>query len=163
MKYPESFAVSTPTDCEIVISRDFDAPLDLVFAAFTKPELIQRWLFGPEGWSMPICEVDLRVGGSYRYVWRKAGVQDMGMGGKFKQIEQPTLLVTTERFDDSWYPGEALNTTEFTASGNRTTVRITVRYESKEARETAACSGMADGMAIGYDRLEAVLANLSGN
>lgn len=160
MFYPESFRVLTPSDREIEISRDFQAPSQLVFDAFTKPELVRRWLLGPEGWTMPVCEIDLRVGGRYRYIWRKNGVPDMGMGGVFREIVAPRLLVATEKFDESWYPGEALNTTIFVQRGEITKATITVLYESQQARDTAARSGMEHGMAAGYDRLEQLLASL---
>src|SRR5438034_438593 len=107
--YPESFKVSTPTDREIAIERDFNAPRRLVFDAFTKPELVRRWLLGPDGWTMPVCEIDLRAGGAYRYVWRKESTgKEMGMGGVFREIVRPDKLVATEKFDDAWYPGEAV-------------------------------------------------------
>jgi uncharacterized protein YndB with AHSA1/START domain len=158
--YPNSFKVSTPTDYEIQVTRDFNAPQQLVFEAFTKPELVRRWLLGPPGWTMPICEIDLRVGGAYRYVWRKEGVKDMGIGGVFREIVPPERLVATEKFDDSWYPGEALDTTVFVEQGGITKVTITVLYESKEARETASRSGMEYGMAAGYNRLEELLSSI---
>jgi uncharacterized protein YndB with AHSA1/START domain len=161
MFYPDSFKVSTPSDREIQVTRDFHAPRQLVFDAFTKPELVRRWLLGPEGWTMPVCEIDLRVGGAYRYVWRKAGVKDMGMvmgmGGIFREIVSPERLVATEKFDDSWYPGDALDTTVFVQAGEITKITITVRYESQEARDTARRSGMELGMAAGYNRLEELL------
>lgn len=157
--FPESFRVSTPSDVEILVERDFDAPVELVFDAFTKPELVRRWLLGPDGWTMPVCEIDLRVGGVYRYVWRKeSNGMEMGMGGRFLEIERPVKVVATELFDDAWYPGEAVDTTEFVADGDVTRMRLTVRYESKEARDTATRSGMERGMMAGYDRLEKVLA-----
>src|SRR5580698_4069990 len=154
MFYPDSFKLSTPSDREIQVTRDFRAPRRLVFDAFTKPELVRRWLLGPEGWTMPVCEIDLRVGGAYRYVWRKPGVKDMGMGGIFREIVFPERLVATEKFDDSRYPGEALDTTVFVQTGAITKITITVRYESQEARDTARRSGMEHGMAAGYNRLE---------
>ena len=160
MTYPDSFQVTTPTDCEIEIARDFHAPRQLVFDAFTKPELVRRWLLGPPGWSMPVCEIDLKAGGAYRYVWRKEGVKDMGMGGIFREIVSPGRLVATEKFDDSWYPGGALDTTTFVQEGGIAKTRITVLYESKEARDTARRSGMEHGMAAGYNRLEELLASL---
>ncbi len=160
MTYPESFQVSTPTDLEIEITRDFHAPRQLVFDAFTKPELVRRWLLGPEGWTMPVCEIELCVGGKYRYVWTKEGVKDMAMGGMFREVDAPGRLVATERFDESWYPGEALNTTVFHDAGEITRTRITVLYESKEARDTARRSGMENGMAAGYNRLEELLLSL---
>ena len=89
MFYPDTFQISTPSDREIRITRDFDAPRQLVFDAFTKPELVRRWLLRPPGWTMPICKIDLSVGGAYRYVWRKEGVSDMGLGGVFQEIVSP--------------------------------------------------------------------------
>jgi uncharacterized protein YndB with AHSA1/START domain len=162
MLYPDSFTVSTPSDREIQVTRDFHAPRRLVFDAFTKPELVRRWLLGPPGWTMPVCEIDLRVGGAYRYVWRKEGEKDMGMGGVFRDIVPSERLVATERFDDAWYPGEALDTTVFVKDGAITRITITVLYQSREARDTARRSGMEHGMAAGYNRLEDVLSSLEG-
>jgi uncharacterized protein YndB with AHSA1/START domain/effector-binding domain-containing protein len=159
--YPESFKVLAPSDREVEIERRFNAPRPLVFDAFTKPELVRKWLLGPDGWTMPVCEIDLRVGGKYRYVWHKASTgEEMGMGGVFREVVRPERLVATEKFDHAWYPGEAVDTTAFVESGNDTDVRITVLYESKEARDTATRSGMERGMAAGYDRLEEVLSSL---
>jgi uncharacterized protein YndB with AHSA1/START domain len=152
--------VTAGGDREIVITRAFNAPRQLVFDAHTKPELVQRWLLGPPGWTMPVCEIDLRVGGSYRYVWRNQDGTEMGMGGVFREIVRPERLVATERFDQSWYPGEALDTTIFVEKAGVTTVTITVLYESQEARDGVLKSPMADGMSFGYDRLEELLASL---
>lgn len=161
MFYPDTFAVTPIGDLEIRISRDFGAPRQLVFDAFTKPELVRRWLLGPSGWTMPVCEIDLRVGGAYRYVWKhETSGKDMGMGGVFREVAVPARLVATEKFDEAWYPGEALNATDFTAKGEVTNVTIMVRYESKEARDTASRSGMERGMAVGFDRLEQILASM---
>ena len=162
MLYPDSFSVSTPSDREIQVTRDFHAPRRLVFDAFTRPDLVRRWLLGPPGWTMPVCEIDLRVGGTYRYVWRKEGEKDMGMGGVFRDIVPSERLVATEQFDDAWYPGEALDTTVFAADGAITRITITVLYQSREARDTARRSGMEHGMAAGYNRLEDVLSSLEG-
>ena len=159
--YPDSFKVTTPTDREVLIERDFNAPRDLVFDAFTKPELVRRWLLGPEGWTMPVCEIDLRVGGSYRYVWHKESTgHQMGMGGVFREVVQPEKLVATEKFDDAWYPGEAVNTTIFEQKSGFTKVRLTVLYQSQEARDTATRSGMEQGMIVGYNRLEELLSTI---
>jgi uncharacterized protein YndB with AHSA1/START domain len=157
MFYPDSFKVSTPSDREIQVTRDFQAPRQLVFDTFTKPELVRRWLLGPEGWTMPVCEIDLRVGGAYRYVWRMPGAKDMGMGGVFREIVSLERLVATEKFDESWYPGEALDTTVFKQAGDITKITITILYESPEARDTARRSGMEHGMSAGYNRLEQLL------
>ena len=163
MFFPNSFKVSTLGDHEIQVTRDFDAPRALVFDAFTKPELVRRWLLGPPGWIMPLCEIDLRVGGSYRYVWRseKDGSQ-MALSGVFREITPVERLVATERFDDPWYPGEALDTTVFVESRGVTKIAITILYESQVARDTARRSGMEHGMAAGYDRLETLLLKLPG-
>jgi len=159
--YPESFKLSTPTDREILIERDFNAPRELVFEAFTKPDLVRRWLLGPDGWTMPVCEIDLRVGGAYRYVWHKESCNiTMGMGGVFREVARPKKLVATEKFDDAWYPGEAVNTTVLEESGEITKMKLTVLYESKEARDTATRSGMEHGMVAGYNRLEELIASM---
>ena len=156
--YPATFKLTPSGDREILIERDFDAPRPLVFEAFTKPELVRQWLLGPDGWTMPVCEIDLRVGGRYRYVWRKEDSgQEMGMGGLFREVVRPEKLVATEQFDESWYPGEAVDTTVFEERGDTTKVRMTVLYQSREARDTATRSGMEHGMVAGYDRLERVL------
>ena len=161
---PDSFNVSTPTDRSIQVERDFNAPRELVFDAFTKPELVRRWLLGPDGWTMPVCEIDLRVGGKYRYVWRKESIgQQMGMGGVFREVVQPERIVATEKFDDAWYPGEAIDTTTFQQQGGITKIKLVVLYESKEARDTASRSGMEYGMAAGYSRLEEVLSSQQTN
>jgi uncharacterized protein YndB with AHSA1/START domain len=145
----------------IEVERDFNAPRQLVFDAFTKPELVKRWLLGPDGWTMPVCEIDLRAGGAYRYVWRKQSTgKDMGMGGVFLEVVRPEKLVATEKFDDAWYPGEAVDTTLLEERGEVTRIKLTVRYESNEARDRATRSGMEHGMVAGYNRLEELLAPL---
>jgi uncharacterized protein YndB with AHSA1/START domain len=152
--------VTTPSDREIAITRVFDAPRRLVFDAHTKPELVKRWLLGPPGWSMPVCEIDLRVGGKYRWVWRhdRDGTQ-MGMGGVYREIAAPERLVATEKFDEAWYPGEALNTLVLVEQRGRTTLTQTMRYESREARDAVLKSGMEKGLTASYDRLAELLAS----
>jgi len=121
------------------------------------------WLLGPPGWSMPVCEMDVRVGGTYRWVWRhdRDGTT-MGMGGVYREIVKPERLVTTERFDEAWYPGEALNTLVLVEQGGRTTLTQTMRYESQEARDAVLKSGMEKGVAASYDRLADLLASTVG-
>lgn len=149
--------VTTPSDREILMTRALDAPRELVWDAFTKPELVKRWLLGPPGWTMPVCEIDLRVGGAYRFVWRKEDGVEMGMGGVHREIEKPERLVRTELFDQDWTGGETLATVVFNERIGKTIVDITVLYSSKEARDGALASGMKEGMAAGYDRLEELL------
>ena len=161
MKNAETLRVTTPSECEIQLTRVFDAPRQLVFDAFTRPELLKRWLFGPDGWSLAVCEVDLRVGGRYRYVWKhlKNG-KEMGMSGVIREIMVPERLVSTEKFDEAWYPGEgAVGTVVLKEQGKNTLLNQTIRYESKEARDAALKSGV-EGMKAGYDRLEGVFAEI---
>ena len=153
--------VTTPSDREIAMTRVFDAPRALVFDAWTKPELLKRWLGVFGGWTFAVCEVDLKVGGKYRYVWRGADGKEMGMGGVFREIVRPERIVCTEKFDESWYPGDAVDTTVFVEKGGRTTVTTTVLYESKDARDGVLKSPMEGGVAKSYDKLAEVLASMS--
>jgi uncharacterized protein YndB with AHSA1/START domain len=151
--------VTTPTEREIRVVREFDAPRSLVWDAFTKPALLKQWLFGPDGWALEVCEIDLRPGGRYRYVWRRASTgTTMGMRGEVREVVPPQRLVTTERFDDAWYPGEAVGTVELAEASGRTTLTQTLLYESREARDIALRSGMETGLGAGYERLDAIFA-----
>ena len=152
--------VTTPSDREIAMTRVFDAPARLVFDAWTKPELIKRWLGVRAGWTMAVCEVDLRVGGAYRFVWRGPDMT-MGMGGLYREVVPPTRLVSTEKFDESWYEGEAVDTMVLVERDGKTTVTTTVRYVSREVRDAVIKSGMATGVAEGYDNLAALLPSLA--
>jgi len=152
--------LTTPADREIAMTRVFDAPRQLVFDAHTKPDLVRQWLLGPPGWSMPVCEMDVRVGGTYRWLWRHdTNGTEMGMGGVYREIVAPERLVTTERFDEAWYPGEALNTLVLIEQGGRTTLTQTMRYESRDARDAVIQSNMEKGVAASYDRLADLLAS----
>ncbi len=158
MPNPGNLQVTTPSDHEIAMTRVFDAPRSLVFEALTTPDLVRRWLLGPPGWSMPRCEIDLQVGGAYRYVWRNDEKgKEFGTGGVFREIHAPERLVHTERMDGT--PGEALVTTTFAEQGGRTTLVQTMRFDSKEARDGALQSGMEKGVAVSYDRLAELLAS----
>lgn len=158
-RYPMDVTTSGPTD--MVVRRKFDAPAALVFDAHTKPELVRRWLTGPEGWSMTTCEIDLRPGGCFRYVLRNTAGQDLGWGGEFHEIERPTRIVHTELFDEDWTDGETLSTVSFIESDGVTDMIVTVRYSTKTAREKAMATGMEGGMRDSYDRLEEVLEDLT--
>lgn len=153
--------ITTPTDREILITRAFNAPRRLVFDCMTKPELVRRWLLGPPGWTMPVCEIDLRVGGRYRYVWEKPSGTRMGMGGAFVEIVRDERIVQTELFDDDWTGGETLGTSVLTQAGGTTTLTTRLLYSSKAARDGALATGMTDGMDAGYNALEALLASLA--
>lgn len=163
MKQVGALSITTPTDREVQITREFNAPRALVFRAMTEPELVRRWLTGPPGWSMTVCEIDLRVGGRYRYLWEKEGGIRMGMTGEFREISPPTRLVATELFDDPWYPGGAVDTTVLTSRGEKTLMTLTVQYDSRETRDAVLKTPMAEGMSYGYDALETLLASLAGS
>jgi uncharacterized protein YndB with AHSA1/START domain len=142
----------------LLVTRAFDAPRAVVFEALTRPELLQQWMLGPGGWTMPVCEIDLRPGGAFRYVWRKDG-KDMGLSGTFREIVPPERIVHTETFDQDWTGGEAEVTTVLRESAGRTTLSMTVRYASAAARAGAMATGMVDGMSGTYDRLADMLAS----
>ncbi|HEY3675948.1 MAG TPA: SRPBCC family protein [Candidatus Tumulicola sp.] len=150
---PDKVTVTTPTDREIRVERSFDAPPDLVFEFHTKCEHVKRWLLGPPGWSMPQCEIDLRTGGRYRYVWRNDDDgTEFGVQGEFREIDAPNRIVTVERMDGC--EGQAVVTTTFGARAGSTAFVITIQFDSKELRDGALGSGMTDGMSTSYDRLD---------
>ena len=153
--------VTTPSDREIRMTRVFDAPRSLVFDALSKPELLERWFLGPDGWTLAVCEIDLRPGGKYRFVWRREeDGTEMGMGGTYREVVPPERIVVTQSFDEAWYPGEEVVTMVLTERGGRTTLTNTMLYESREARDVVLRSPMESGAAASYDRLEEVLASL---
>ncbi len=152
--------LATRGDREIVITRVFDAPRRLVFDAFTKPELVKQWLLGPPGWAMVVCEVAAKVGDRYRYVWRHDSGAEMGLGGVLREIVPPERIVATEKFDQSWYPGEAVGTIILVEQDGKTILTQTIIYESREARDVVLKSPMEQGMAASYNRLAEVLVSL---
>ena len=158
MKLSDTFRIAASGDREIIMTRVFDAPRDLVFDALTKPELVKRWLLGPPGWTMPVCQIDLKVGGTYRYVWRNDDGSEMGMGGKYTEIVRPERIVHTELFDEAWYEGESRTTWVLSEKDGRTTLTVTTRYGSTKTRDGVLESGMASGVAASYDRLDEVMA-----
>jgi uncharacterized protein YndB with AHSA1/START domain len=146
-------------DREIVIKRVFDASRELVYEAYTKPERLVRWLGVFGGWEFAVCEVDLREGGTYRWVWRDSTrTKEMGVSGVYREISAPDRIVCTEQFDDAWYKGEALVTVTFVEHAGMTTMTTTLRYESTETRDAVLKSPMEGGLSQSYDRLAGVLA-----
>lgn len=148
-------------DREIVITRAFNARRALVWEAWTKPELLKRWLYGPDGWRLDVCDMDLRPGGQLRWVWRNNDGTEMGLRGTYKEVIPPDRIVHTELFDEDWTGGETLVTLTFEEQSGITTVVMTVLYQSREAREGALISGMDHGMGLGYDRMDGILEELS--
>jgi uncharacterized protein YndB with AHSA1/START domain len=142
---------------ELVIERSFAAPRRRLFDALTRPEMVKPWM-GPQAWRVVECEIDLRVDGAYRFVSRNGEGLEMGWGGVYREIDAPRGFTATERFDEAWYPGEAVVRYELEEADGRTMVRCTVRYESREARDGVLASPMEGGLNETYDRLEEFLA-----
>jgi predicted lactoylglutathione lyase/uncharacterized protein YndB with AHSA1/START domain len=149
-----------PTDREIMATRVVDAPRRLVFEASTGPEHLPHWMLGPEGWTMPVCEIDLRPGGAWHYRWRRPDGAEMEMRGVFREIAPPERLVQTETWCGGTWP-ETLNTLILTEEDGKTTMACTVLYPSKEARDAALGTGMKEGWAASYDRLDEYLRTMA--
>jgi uncharacterized protein YndB with AHSA1/START domain len=161
MAFGGPLTITTPTETQVVITRQFDAPRHLVFACYTQPALIRRWLNGAEGWIMTVCEFDARVGGKYRYEWKAPSGYVMGMGGVVTAIVPVSHVATAELYDDDWTGGETVATLDLEEETDQTTLVNTITYSSKEARDGALATPMADGMEFGYKKLDDVLAELS--
>lgn len=142
---------TTPSEREIAMTRVFDAPRSLVFDAHTNPEHVPNWMTGPSGWTMPVCEIDLRPGGAWHFVWRSSDGSEMEMHGRYREITPPERLVSTESWGGDW--PETLNTLTLTEEDGKTTLTQTVLYPSEEARDAALQTGMKDGVSMSYDRL----------
>ena len=162
--------VTLPSATEIRVQRTLDAPRQLVWDCHTKPELVQRWMLGPSGWTMPVCVIDLTVGGRYRYVWRNvADGREFGSHGRHLEITPVERLVTTEEMDGLdgqpmriedpvEGPAPAVNTLVLAEAGGRTQLTLTMRYPSTEVRDMALQSGMTDGMEQCYAQIESMAA-----
>jgi uncharacterized protein YndB with AHSA1/START domain len=159
---PKPLTIATPGDRQIVITRSFDAPRDLVFLCYSKPNLLSRW-YGMPDWTMPVCEIDFRVGGKWRFVQRALNGFEMGSQGLYTAIAAPERIEQTEMYDDNWTQGGTTNSVAFTEQDGVTTSVTTVTFTSPEARAAAAASPMAEGMEIGFKRLDAALAELAKN
>lgn len=158
----EKAQVTMPSDREVMVTRSFKAPRALVFRAHVEPELVRRWMLGPPGWSMPVCEMDVRVGGSYRWRWRSdTDGKEFGFAGTFREVQPPSKLVHTESYDAGTvgdnYPGEALVTTSFVEEGGITTMTSVIDFGSKQTRDAAVKTGMTDGMEMSYQLLDRLL------
>jgi uncharacterized protein YndB with AHSA1/START domain len=161
MKSQHKSTVTLPNDRDVVVVRVFDATRDLVFDALTKPALLQRWMLGPPGWTMPVCEMDVRPGGKFEWRWRseKDG-SEFGFSGVFREVVRPSRIVHVERFDPGdvgGEMGEAVVTTVLTEKNGVTTYTTTIRYESTEVRDAALKTGMTDGMEMSYQNLDELL------
>ena len=158
MKNPGDLKVTAGGDREIVMTRVFNAPRELVFDAWTNADLVRRWLLGPDGWSMPVCEIDARPGGRYRYVWKhNTDGSEMGMSGTYIEVKRPERIVSTEKFDEAWYPGEGRNTLVLVEKDGKTTMTATSYYDSREIRDAVLKSPMESGVRASYDRLAEIV------
>ncbi len=153
----ESLTVTRPSQHEVMVSRTFAAPRAAVFDALTNPAVVTQWLLGPSGWTMPVCEIDLREGGKYRFKWRHADGSELGVTGVFREVEPPVRLTNTELFDEDWTGGETLATVGLAEQDGLTHFSQTIRFSSPEARDAALTTGMLEGMSASYERLDSLL------
>lgn len=150
---------TTPSEREAALTRVFDAPRQLVWDVWTSPEYVPNWMLGPGGWTMPVCEIDLRPGGAWHFVWRRSDGTEMEMRGVYREVAPPERLVSTESWGGDW--PETLNTLVLTEEAGRTTCTLTVLYPSQEARDAAVETGMKEGAAMSFDRLAEHLRTLA--
>jgi uncharacterized protein YndB with AHSA1/START domain len=146
---------TTPSDLELAMTRLFDAPRELVFDAWTNPEHLPHWMTGPTGWTMIVCDIDLRAGGGFRYVWKRDGVPDMEITGIYHEVIPPERLVFLESWGGDW--ADTINTLVLTEEHGKTRMTSTVRYQSTELRDAAMNSGMKEGMNLSFNRLSEYL------
>ena len=158
-----SFKVTTPSDLEIRLTRLFDAPRELVFEAMHTPEHVKQWWGNlAEGYSVPVCEIDLRPGGRWRFVNQTPNGKLVAFNGVYREITPPSRVVNTEIFEE--YPDvESVVTTVLTEENGKTRLTVTAAYPSVEVRDMVLRSGMEHGAALSYDRLEDVTVRLSGD
>lgn len=153
--------VSLPDERTVFVTREFRAPRALVYDAFTNPDLVRRWLLGPPGWTMPVCEMDVRVGGTFKWRWRSdEDGSEFGFHGEYLEVDAPTRIRNTETFDPGSLGGamgQCVVTTEFADRDGVTVMSISIEYESQEVRDAALATGMTDGMEMGYQRLDDML------
>lgn len=155
---PKPLKIEPAGDRQLVITRDFEAPRDLVFLCFAKPELMRRW-YGLPDWEMTVCEIDFRVGGKWRFVSKSPSGYEMASQGIYTLIDEPSQIDQSEKFDDDWTGGETQNELKLIDLGNGTTRTVmTVTYASPEGRAAAVATPMAEGMEIGFKRLDDLLA-----
>lgn len=154
-----ALSVTTPSDLEVRMTREFRAPRALVWRTLTEPRYLTQWMLGPPGWTMPVCDVDLRPGGAWHFVWRKTDGTEMGMTGEYRDVGPPDRLVHTECWGEGW--PETLVTHVLTEKDGVTTLAATMLYPSKAERDRALATGMSDGAAMSYDRMDGLLAAMA--
>ena len=156
--------VSTPSDREVLVKRSFDAPVNLVWQAYTDPALMRRWLTAMPGWSMPVCEMATHVGGKYRWRWREnESGQEFGFTGEMLEVALHSKIVHTQIYDPGDMGGSmggepSIITVTFNESHGVTNVATSIKYASQADRDAAFSTGMTDGMEMSYKQLDGVLA-----
>jgi uncharacterized protein YndB with AHSA1/START domain len=150
--------LTTPTSTSIRLVRSFDAPVALVWRAHTEPELVRRWFTGAPDHSLIACEIDFRVGGTARYVWKNPEFE-MGMTAAFLEIVEHERIVHTEDYE-GWPEGRSTVTTTFVEAHARTTVTVDIQYQSQEARDAAMQPGFAEGYEASYVQLDDLVKEL---
>jgi uncharacterized protein YndB with AHSA1/START domain len=155
MTSTDTVKVTTPTDTDVVVTRQFDAPRAMVFDALTQPDLLRRW-YGPEGWSLDVCDIDLKVGGKWRFVVRRPDGKAIGQKGVYQEVVRPERIVHTESWED-WDPGETLVTVVLTEEGGKTTLTTNMRFPSREVRDVIVKNGLDKNLNQTYDKLDEIL------
>ena len=158
---PQGLQISTPTDTTIVLTRTFNAPARLVWAAMLTPDKMRRWMLPPPGWTMTVCECEPRLGGALKLAWKNEEADPvMTLQGVFTEVVPHKRIVHTETMalGSGQVIGQLVEAHEFAEQGSITTMRITQTYDSKDARDGAIASGMDQGMEAGYKQLDAMLA-----
>ncbi len=167
---------SLPSDTEVLVKRSFDAPVKLVWRAYMEPDLMRRWCSGLPGWSMPVCEMDMRVGGKYRWRWRSdENGQEFGFTGEVLEVTPHAKIVHTQIYDagdlgvsmghdpqwsDATGSEPSIITVTFQETNGITNVTTTIRFASKADRDAAFATGMTDGMEVSYKQLDGVLGEM---
>lgn len=147
-----------PSDTEVVMTHVVDAPRDRVYEAYANPTHLSHWMLGPEGWTMPVCEMDLRPGGAWHYVWRRQDGTEMSMQGVYREVVPPERLVNTENWGGDW--PETVNTVTFAEVDGKTRITTRITYPTREARDAAVATGMKEGASVSFNRLATYLATL---
>ncbi len=161
---PETAQVALPGDTQVSVKRAFRAPRELVWEAYTTPELMRRWLTGYPGWTMTVCEMDVRAGGTFRWRWRDdADGKEFGFHGEYLEVDAPARLTNTEAFDPGDVGGSmgaepALITVTFEEHDGATVMTTLIEYDSQASRDEAVATGMTDGMEWSYKNLDRTLA-----
>ena len=157
--------VSMPSDREVLVKRSFNAPVDMVWQAYTEPALMRRWLTAMPGWTMPVCEMTTDVRGKYRWRWRnEENGQEFGFTGEMLEVEPHSKIEHTQIFDpgnlgESMGAEPSIITVTFDEANGITHVATSIKFASKEDRDAAVSTGMTDGMEMSYRSLDGVLAN----